>query len=91
MFYGLSREEYDELIAGGCSVCGSHERLHVDHSHTTGAVRGILCSPCNVALGYLCDDPKRIEALAAYARRHAIMRLDLSAGPNPWETPGRPR
>lgn len=71
MYYGLSRDQYDAMIAGGCSVCGSHERLHVDHNHATGAVRGILCSPCNVALGYLRDDPERIDALAAYARHHS--------------------
>lgn len=67
--YGLNRESYDAMISGGCTVCGSTERVHIDHCHRTGRVRGALCSPCNVAIGYAKDDPERLEALAEYLRR----------------------
>jgi hypothetical protein len=39
-----------------CAICRATEPRgagwHTDHSHTSGAVRGILCHDCNVALGY---------------------------------------
>ncbi len=56
--YGLTLEQYDALLerqGGGCALCGrqaaSGSHLHVDHNHTTDAVRGILCVICNRALG----------------------------------------
>lgn len=38
----------------------------VDHCHKSGKVRGILCGPCNVAIGKLDDDPKRCRLAARY-------------------------
>ncbi len=53
--YGLSREEYDNMLiaqGGECAVCGSKDNnLCVDHCHTSGIVRGLVCHPCNLALG----------------------------------------
>jgi len=51
--YGLSAEQYDALLArqgGRCAICRARpksKRLAVDHDHSTGAVRGLLCSRCN--------------------------------------------
>ncbi len=67
--YGLTIEEYEGLMARAshaCQVCGSKRRLVVDHCHQTGAVRGILCTECNVSLGNLHEDVDRLLALAAY-------------------------
>jgi len=53
---GLSLEDYDALLVaqgGGCAICGTtpkSRRLHVDHDHKTGKVRGLLCMRCNRAL-----------------------------------------
>ena len=68
--YGLSVSEYDEIISRGCEVCGSTEKLHLDHDHTSGKVRGCLCQGCNLALGLMGDDPERLRKLADYMEEH---------------------
>jgi hypothetical protein len=64
--YGMTLEEYERLKEAGCAVCGSYERLHMDHCHTTGQVRGVLCQDCNHAIGNAHDDPDRLRQLALY-------------------------
>jgi hypothetical protein len=62
--YGISEAELDSLIleqGGVCAICRFRPAEHVDHDHVTGAVRGVLCFPCNAALGLLDD---RIDLLA---------------------------
>jgi hypothetical protein len=44
--------------------------LSVDHDHVTGAVRGLLCSNCNLVLGYACDDVTVLQKAIGYLRRH---------------------
>lgn len=73
--YGISPEVYDALnIAqnGLCKVCSrpqkSGRRLAVDHSHSTGKFRGLLCNHCNVALGLLNEDPAIMQALIKYVQ-----------------------
>jgi len=57
--FGITLEEYEERLAaqgGVCLLCSSlsaGKLLAVDHDHQTGAVRGLLCGPCNMALGVL--------------------------------------
>lgn len=61
--YGISLDEYWRLYeaqGGKCWICrvatGKARRLAVDHDHVSGAVRGLLCSPCNVMIGRLGPD-----------------------------------
>jgi hypothetical protein len=68
--YGLSLDDYKELTASGCEVCGSFDRLCVDHNHTSGKVRGCLCSKCNQALGLLKEDTNSIKQLLKYMEKH---------------------
>jgi Recombination endonuclease VII len=58
---GVSTEDYERMLAeqgGGCAICGAPpktRRLHVDHNHKTGKVRGLLCFRCNRALPHYLD------------------------------------
>ena len=70
--YQLHQTEFEALFAaqrGCCAICERRARLLVDHDHTSGAVRGLLCASCNFALGELGDDPARCEAAASYLER----------------------
>ena len=74
--YGIGIDEYEQLEAAqgdGCAVCGQRppepKVLHVDHRHSDGRIRGLLCSNCNTALGLLREDSEVIERLALYAAR----------------------
>jgi hypothetical protein len=63
--YGLTKDEYERLNKS-CVGCGSEVNLVVDHNHTTGAVRGLLCSPCNLALGLVKDNTTILSNLIKY-------------------------
>lgn len=74
--YGLSAEAYHALLTAQKSVCAICQRppmgrgeLHVDHDHTTGVVRGLLCQKCNQGLGQLDDSPERLRQALAYLAR----------------------
>ena len=81
--YGLSFNDYCSLLeeqGGMCKICGRIETrthykskqimlLHVDHCHTTGKVRGLLCSGCNLALGNLEDNIEYLENAILYLRK----------------------
>ena len=75
--YGLTKEEYLDLIDDDCHACGRSQSsiaakvkaFHIDHCHDSGRVRGLLCHYCNVSLGLLLDDPTRIRKLEMYLNR----------------------
>jgi hypothetical protein len=74
--YGLTLEQYDAMWAAqgnACAVCGTTEMVgrgwHVDHCHTSGNVRGILCHHCNVGLGHFKDDVVNLERAIGYLRK----------------------
>lgn len=78
--YGMTAAEFDAKLAaqgGGCAICGGEpggrwkRRLHVDHNHQTGAVRGLLCHGCNVGIGSFAEDPARLLAAIEYLKKHA--------------------
>ncbi len=73
--YGLTVEDLDQMReeqGGLCAVVGcDREANAIDHCHTTGKVRGLLCNQCNTALGLLGEDPGRVVGLLRYIRRHS--------------------
>ena len=75
--YGVSPEKYSEMFAmqnGCCAICGCNQPANgkkyfsVDHVHATGYVRGLLCDPCNQALGGFRDDIGRLQAAIKYLK-----------------------
>jgi hypothetical protein len=75
--YGITLEEYDEMLerqGGRCAICRREPRpdisLHVDHVHSTGALRGLLCFSCNVTVGLIREDRSRLGAIGAYLDEH---------------------
>lgn len=51
-----------------CSICAEKTKLHLDHCHSTGKVRGWLCVKCNTALGQLNDSISLMEGAIRYLR-----------------------
>ena len=73
--YGITAVEFETMVAhqsGKCLICDREftEDLRpvMDHDHETGALRGILCDPCNRGLGQFRHDVARIEAAAWYLK-----------------------
>ena len=80
--YGLtSIQVIDIESAGACEICGSCQRLSIDHDHNTGQVRGLLCSKCNTALGMVNDDVPRMLSLAEYILRSGFRSFDCPRDP----------
>jgi hypothetical protein len=72
--YKMSVEEYDVLCAaqeGKCAICGINGDtvLYIDHCHTTNEVRGLLCQPCNSALGLFKDSEENLAGAIRYLQR----------------------
>jgi hypothetical protein len=75
--YGLTPEDYNLLLErqeGKCKICGAQDshrtgtkyNLFVDHCHTTGKVRGLLCHHCNAGLGHFKDSVEFLEHAKEY-------------------------
>lgn len=73
--YGISIERYNEMLKqqnGLCAICHNppdkHEKLVVDHNHTTGHIRGLLCKHCNWGLGNFKDSSENLTNAAKYLK-----------------------
>jgi hypothetical protein len=74
---GISKEHAEQLAAAReCEICGrpAKKRLHVDHNHGTGQVRGAVCVQCNHALAVLEADPDWLAQMLDYLERWEIER-----------------
>jgi hypothetical protein len=83
--YGISLEGYHEMREQQnycCAICGTHETLatkaratktewtlQVDHCHTTGAIRSLLCSSCNILLSKAKEDIEILEKAKLYLKQ----------------------
>lgn len=70
--YGITEKGFlDQLVRqhSFCYGCGDtidEFSAQIDHDHTTGRVRGLLCTSCNWSLGHLKDKRETCYRLAAY-------------------------
>lgn len=75
--YGIDKIEYQKLFnnqKGLCAICKNPEtkkKLAVDHCHSTGIIRGLLCMNCNNGLGRFKDNPKRLQQAIVYLTTHS--------------------
>jgi hypothetical protein len=76
--YGLTEDCYNKMLeeqGGVCAICsennpgGRRKYMAVDHDHSTGVVRGILCNNCNRALGLLKDNADILRRAADYIQK----------------------
>lgn len=79
--YQLTEEQYELKLAsqdGACSICkrlpSEGLALHVDHSHSTGAIRDLLCGSCNRGIGIFKDSPSLLRAAAEYLEFHSLAK-----------------
>lgn len=83
--YGISLEQYNEMLKnqkGVCRICrqgetaldqqGNVRALSVDHCHKTGSVRSLLCLRCNRVLGMVEDQPWLLKMMAMYVEFTAL-------------------
>jgi hypothetical protein len=76
--YGISFEEKQAMVIGQdrkCALCGdsfvSEKHTHLDHNHTTGQIRGVLCSSCNTGLGLFGESVEKLKKGIEYIERYA--------------------
>lgn len=88
--YDISPQDYERMLCdqgGVCAICkrsqsentshrltGKPALLSVDHCHKTLKVRGLLCGPCNMAIGLLRDNPENAESAASYLRSAGFVK-----------------
>ena len=73
--YGITQEEFEALLLKQDNVCGICREpfkdtfnRHVDHDHSTGEIRGILCADCNRGLGCFKDSPDILDRAKAWLK-----------------------
>lgn len=79
--YGLTQEEFTKMSSAQddkCAICFIHvsetkySNLCIDHDHSTGDVRGLLCDTCNRAIGLLKDSADVLISAAQYVTKFRI-------------------
>jgi len=83
--YGITLAERTTMLeaqGNACAICKRTEPggrgWHIDHSHHTGKVRGILCARCNVVLGMAEDSVDTLASAADYLQRHTWLLLNYN-------------
>jgi recombination endonuclease VII len=84
---GITPEQYRKLVeiqVERCAICAAppgKRDLHLDHDHSSGVVRGLLCHSCNVGLGFFKDNQVLLEKAIAYLARPPFLAVPAPTGP----------
>lgn len=80
--YGITAEQYEAMLTSQgncCAICGTTQATtkhvnswRVDHCHTTGKVRALLCHNCNIAMGLLKEDTNTLQKMIGYLNHHNL-------------------
>lgn len=83
--FGMTIEQFDKMLAdqgGCCAVCkttnpngegienGKNKQFSIDHDHTTGKIRGLLCNKCNRCLSFMQDSVTVLTKAITYLKKH---------------------
>ena len=75
--YGITLSDFEKMFKeqnGKCAACDDDFLdivPHVDHCHSSGKIRGLVCPACNKAMGLVQDNPDVLEKLALYLRSNS--------------------
>jgi hypothetical protein len=86
--YGLTLDQYNQMLQdqnGLCAICGQPETkidkqanrlkvLSVDHNHTTGQIRGLLCDRCNLGIAFFKDNSEILKSASNYLNKGRIIQ-----------------
>jgi hypothetical protein len=86
--YGITLEQYNQMFKnqnGVCAICGNPETkidkqlnklrvLSVDHNHTTGQIRGLLCDRCNLGIAFFKDNAEILNRASKYLNKGRIIQ-----------------
>lgn len=81
--FGLTMEQYNEMLkaqGGACAICHRPPGkicLNVDHDHSTGKIRGLLCVPCNLMIGNAGDQESTLQSGIDYLRRAKVKLFSI--------------
>lgn len=76
--FGIGLSEYNTIFKqqnGMCAICGKTEQqngkmLAVDHCHTSGKNRDLLCSSCNICIGFIEKNNLDFQTIINYLKKH---------------------
>lgn len=75
--YGLTPEQLVDMFEAQnkeCKIClKTIDKYHIDHDHDSGIVRGLLCGPCNMALGLLKDNTETLRSAIEYLEVNRVI------------------
>ena len=82
--YGITLERYNEMFAaqrGCCAICLRHATefkrgLQVDQHHNSTRVRALLCSNCNIGIGFFAEDQQLLYSAIQYLNTHGETAKD---------------
>ena len=73
---GITDEKYDQLIEesnGKCTICNQEmKKICLDHDHSSGKFRGLLCNNCNTALGLVGDNTHTLQSMIEYLNLQTV-------------------